>query len=86
MLYKFSLEPVDVIDGMDTAKTFEATSMIDALQQASNHWFRSKKVNTFKKDENNIITMRVPSLCGAKFGNVLGTLLDETIVPNKLDQ
>ena len=88
MLYKFSLEPDDVTNGidtaksfeatgMDTAKTFKATSMIDALQQASNYWYKGKKVDTFHKGKNNLITMRVPSLCGAKFGNVLGRLIND---------
>ena len=88
MLYKFSIEPGDVTNGidtaksfeatgMDTAKTFEAASMIDALQQASNYWYGGKKVDTFHELENNLIIMRVRSFCGAKFGNVLGRLITD---------
>lgn len=74
MLYKFALRTNDLPDRIDRFKTFKSGRVIDALQQASDHWFGGRKVCRWRRAKSNVITL----LCDSEPGNVINILIDNT--------
>jgi hypothetical protein len=72
MLYRFARRTVDLPDGIDQERSFEADGYMAALQLASDYWFHGDRVSDFMTDNNGVITL----LSSSRHANVIGTLME----------
>ena len=71
MTYEFVRRTLNIPDDQKGRMTFNATDMIDALQQASDYWFHGEQVIDYHVDSNHVVTLLSPN----PNGNVIGTLM-----------
>jgi hypothetical protein len=76
--FTFARRTLDLPDGIDGKRTFEADSYNEALQMASDYWFHGAKVGDTLVDSNGVVTLLEKGTATQTSwgGNVIGTLMN----------
>jgi|GEM_PF-5096136 len=69
--YQFIRRTLNLPDGIERSKTFEAEDYMSALQSASDYWFRGSKVADYQGSQNHVVTLLDPE------GYAIGTLMTD---------
>jgi hypothetical protein len=75
--YTFHRRTLDIPEGIDRRKTFEASSWRHSLQLASDYWFGGSQVATYILHQGGVITLLSSSgTDGVTSANVIGTIVE----------
>lgn len=72
MDYKFTRRTHNLPENIQGKMSFEANSMLEALQLAADYWWPGAEVIDWIEDNNEVITL----LDNSPNGNVIGTLMN----------
>jgi len=69
--YQFIRRTLNLPEGIERSKSFEAEDYLSALQSASDYWFGRSKVADYQGSQNNVVTLLDPE------GDAIGTLMTD---------
>jgi len=55
--YQFIRRTLNLPDGIERSKSFEAEDYMSALQSASDYWFKGSKVADYQGSQNKVVTL-----------------------------
>lgn len=75
--YHFRRRTLNLPEGIDYRKTFEASSLFDSLQLASDYWFGGSQVGDYIRGQDGVITLLSSfGTGGVTSANVIGTIVE----------